>query len=76
MKILCKSDYANQPAGLFFSAGLIEVDEKIYEFLKKDAPENFEVAMPQVLTEAAPPSAKAFDAPPADKAVKAPSRKK
>lgn len=43
MKLLCKGEYHNGPAGLHFNeAGEIEIDEIKGRFLLKDAPENFE----------------------------------
>lgn len=88
MKILVKSAYHNQPAKLHFDGpGEYDVDEKTYELLKRDAPENFDLATPQVLAGKAPPTValleeesdaeeKALDKPVKDKAVKAPAKKK
>jgi len=63
MKLYCKSEYHNQPAGLHFDKeGVIDIDDAKAEFLLRDAPDNFaryeEFPQPQVLEGAAPPSAK------------------
>lgn len=41
MKIRVLSDYHNAPAGLHLTAGVVEVDQRVAEFVKRDAPENF-----------------------------------
>lgn len=86
MKIYCRGEYHNPPAGLHFAnPGVVEIDDAKAEFLLRDAPENFTRELP---APAAPPEAsdqlveptadatKAVDAPPHDKQIKSPSRKK
>lgn len=41
MKLRVLSDYHNAPAGLHLTAGVVEVDQRVAEFVKRDAPENF-----------------------------------
>lgn len=74
MNLYCLSDYHNEPYGLHFVAGPIDVDDTIAEFLLRDAPENFireagergaATRRPDAVSEA-----KALAAPPKDKAVK------
>jgi hypothetical protein len=76
MKLFCKGKYHNQPVGLHFDGpGVIDIDEAKAQFLLRDAPENFEVAVAAIPVPVEV-VAEAFDAPAADKMVKAPSRKK
>lgn len=68
MKLYCRGEYHNQPAGLHFdTAGVIELDAAKAEFLLRDAPENFaryeEFPQVQVLEGAPPPSAGDGDSP-------------
>lgn len=58
MKLYCRGEYHNQPAGLHFdTAGVFELDTAFAEFLLRDAPENFaryeELPQEQVLEGAA-----------------------
>jgi len=85
IKLLCKGEYHNEPAGLHFNApGVIEVDEASAELLMRDAPQNFEVYVaPAAPVETASGDAdtndfagKGFDAPTKDKQVKAAPKKK
>jgi hypothetical protein len=70
MRLYVKGSYSNPPAGMYFAAaGWVEVDEKVAQFLLRDAPENFS-------TEGPVPEAKAPDEPAKDKQVKSPPRKK
>ncbi len=69
MNLYCLSDYHNEPRGLHFLAGPIDVDDTIAEFLLRDAPENFKREGSLRLGE------KALAAPPKDKAVKMVARK-
>lgn len=78
MKLYCKGEYHNSPAGLHFSReGVIEIDDAKGEFLLRDAPENFSRELPAP-EPAAGMSAemKAPDAPAKDKMVKEPGKKK
>ena len=70
MRLYCKAEYHNGPAGLHFSTlGVVEVDDWKAEFLLRDAPENFSRDLPAE-------ESKGFDEPPLDKAVKTPKVKK
>jgi hypothetical protein len=73
MKLYCKAEYHNNPAGMHFDGpGVIEIDAPKAEFLLRDAPENFTTELPEA------PAARAtsFDQPVRDTAMKAPRRNK
>lgn len=87
MKLLCKGTYHNNPANLHFGEGIIDVDDKVAEFLMRDAPGEFEPIVEETpvvaettddieAEEQAPVADKALDAPVKDKQVKEPKRKK
>lgn len=80
MKLYCKGEYHNSPAGLHFEkAGVIEIDDAKAEYLLRDAPGNFSRELPQekpVVPVTTDKQDKAMDAPPSDKQVKKPAKEK
>jgi len=82
MKLYCRGEYHNGPAGLHFDrVGVIELDDAKAEYVLRDAPENFSRELPPSTRFAdqgrsAQDEVKAPDEPPVDKQIKAPAKKK